>query len=321
MTGGLFVSLAAQYDARAAHLTSTDRFITHLSFNAGRILSYTGFGALIGLLGSTLTLSPALYGAVTIAVGLLMLLLGLHMLGLLPWLGNLRLKMPAGVRRWNGALIERRSRSTAFVVGATTFFLPCGFTQALQLYVLAKADPVVGATTMFVFSLGTLPVLIGLSVATSFTTGNYKKYFFRVAGIAVVALSLSSIHQSWKLLSSSSTQAPGIVQSGNAGQSLIGNVIVKDGVQIAAMKVIGLEYRPSRFAVVEGIPVEWRIDAAEAEGCGRVLVVPKLRMTRLLSTNEPTVIRFTPQEAGEIAFNCGMLMMTPDSKFFVRRQG
>jgi plastocyanin domain-containing protein len=86
------------------------------------------------------------------------------------------------------------------------------------------------------------------------------------------------------------------------------------------MKVIGLEYRPNRFSIVEGIPVEWRIDAAEAEGCGRVLVVPALRITRLLSTREPTVIRFTPQESGEIAFNCGMLMMTPDSKFLVRRR-
>lgn len=86
------------------------------------------------------------------------------------------------------------------------------------------------------------------------------------------------------------------------------------------MKVAGLEYQPNRFAVVEGVPVEWRIDATEAEGCGRVLIVPKLRISRLLSATEPTVIHFTPSEAGEIMFNCGMRMMAPDSKFIVTRR-
>ena len=316
VTGGLFMSLASKYDEQASHLAPSVRFVTYLSFNAGRIISYTAFGALIGLLGSALTLSTAAYGIVTIAVSLLMLVLGIQMLDLTPGIKSLRLQMPPAFKRWNKTLVGRRSRAAAFVLGALTFFLPCGFTQALQLYVLAKADPVAGALTMFVFSLGTLPVLMGLSFATSTNAGNFKRYFFRFAGAAVIVLSLSSIHQGLSQV----WPPPAATQQVALEQSKLGEVVIENGTQIATMKIVGLEYIPNRFAVIEGMPVEWRIDATKAEGCGRVIVVPKLRISRLLSASGPTVLQFTPGETGEISFNCGMRMMTPDSKFIVTKR-
>ena len=316
VTGGLFMSLASKYDEQASHLAPSVRFVTYLSFNAGRIISYTAFGALIGLLGSALTLSPAAYGIVTLAVSLLMLVLGIQMLDLTPGIKSLRLQMPPAFKRWNKTLVERRSRAAAFVLGALTFFLPCGFTQALQLYVLAKADPVAGALTMFVFSLGTLPVLMGLSFATSTNAGNFKRYFSRFAGAAVIVLSLSSIHQ----VLSQVWPPPAATQQVALEQSKLGEVVIENGTQIATMRIVGLEYIPNRFAVIEGMPVEWRIDATKAEGCGRVIVVPKLRISRLLSASGPTVLQFTPGETGEISFNCGMRMMTPDSKFIVTKR-
>ena len=46
----------------------------------------------------------------------------------------------------------------------------------------------------------------------------------------------------------------------------------RDGSQVATMTVDGLTYRPNRFTVKVGQPVEWHIDARLAEGCGRILV-------------------------------------------------
>jgi uncharacterized protein len=86
------------------------------------------------------------------------------------------------------------------------------------------------------------------------------------------------------------------------------------------MKIVGLEYFPNRFEVRQGVPVEWRIDASEAEGCGRVLIAPTLAVRQLLSDNRTTIIKFTPDRTGEFRFNCGMGMMTPDSKFVVVAQ-
>jgi plastocyanin domain-containing protein len=87
--------------------------------------------------------------------------------------------------------------------------------------------------------------------------------------------------------------------------------------QVVTMKIVGLEYLPNRFTVKQGVPVEWRINAEAAQGCGRVLIVPKLRIQKLLLPFGTNFVRFTPQEPGEIAFNCGMGMMTPGSKFTV----
>src|SRR5258708_29030580 len=87
--------------------------------------------------------------------------------------------------------------------------------------------------------------------------------------------------------------------------------------QMAAMQVAGYEYRPSRFTVTQGVPVEWRIDGRDAAGCGRYLYAPALGIRKLLSSEGATVIAFTPQQTGEFGFNCGMGMMTPGSKFTV----
>jgi sulfite exporter TauE/SafE len=60
-------------------------------------------------------------------------------------------------------LSTRGTKGAALALGASTFFLPCGFTQALQLYVLSKGSFVIGALTMLAFVLGTLPALTSLS--------------------------------------------------------------------------------------------------------------------------------------------------------------
>ena len=83
------------------------------------------------------------------------------------------------------------------------------------------------------------------------------------------------------------------------------------------MKVVGFDYIPNKFTVTKGVPVDWVIDGAEAAGCGRVLIAPKLGVRKLLSANSQTIITFTPDEVGEFGFNCGMGMMTPGSKFIV----
>jgi plastocyanin domain-containing protein len=63
--------------------------------------------------------------------------------------------------------------------------------------------------------------------------------------------------------------------------------------------------------------VEWWIDGSQADGCGRVLIAPRLRIQKILSASSTTLISFTPDQPGDYAFNCGMGMMTPDSKITV----
>jgi plastocyanin domain-containing protein len=91
--------------------------------------------------------------------------------------------------------------------------------------------------------------------------------------------------------------------------------------QIVVMRIEGFSYIPSQFTVKEGVPVEWRIDASEAAGCGRILIAPGLGIRKLLSNNSTTMISFIPPYAGEFGFNCGMGMMTRGAKFTVVPNG
>jgi len=317
VTGGLLVAVAAKYNETTANLTPMRRMKPHIYFNVGRVLSYTLLGGVVGALGSALTLSPEINGVLSIIASVVMVLLGLQMLKLLPGLTRFLPTMPKTFGHYIHDLAERDANGGAFVLGAVTFFLPCGFTQALQLYVLAKGSFTVGALTMLAFAVGTLPALLSLSALSSFATGGFQRHFLKFAGAAVVILGLFNIQNGLTLAETAGgATASSATNSQTASGPALQTVPVVDGKQIVEMKIVGYQYQPHQFNVVQGIPVEWRIDGSGAEGCGRILMAPAAGVRKLLSYGT-TVISFTPQQPGEIRFNCAMGMMTPGSKITV----
>lgn len=323
VTGGLLVAVAAKYNEANPQLSGIQKFKPHIYFNAGRIVSYTLLGGAVGMLGSTLTLSPAVNGLLTIAASAVMILLGLQMLRLLPSLGRFQPRMPKALGHRIHGLAARETNDGAFILGASTFFLPCGFTQALQLYVLSKGDFTTGALTMLAFAVGTLPALLSLSMVSSFARGGFQKHFLRVAGAAVVLLGIFSLQSGFVLTNTGMNTAAPIASKkavSLAREQTVPPVTetqIAPEKQVVSMRLVGLEYIPNRFVVKQGVPVEWRINAEQAQGCGRVLIVPKLRLQKLLRPFGTNVVSFTPEESGDLAFNCGMGMMTPGSKFTV----
>jgi sulfite exporter TauE/SafE/copper chaperone CopZ len=308
VTGGLLVAVAAKYNEATTRLSGALRFRPHLFFNAGRVISYTLLGGAIGAIGSAFTVSPEAGGLLMILASVIMIVLGLQMLNLFPWLKRLQPRMPKFLAHRIHDLSERKVRGGAFILGASTFFLPCGFTQALQLYVLAKGSFTTGALTMLAFSVGTLPALISLSMVSSFATGLFQRYFLKLAGVAVVLLGFFDIQSGLTLAG---------VAVGSSDPASLQPVPIVDGKQIVDMTIVGYRYQPNRFAVLQGVPVEWRIDARAASGCGHILIVPKLGVRRFLPSNQPVVISFTPPSVGNIGFNCAMGMMSWGSRITV----
>ena len=86
---------------------------------------------------------------------------------------------------------------TPLAVGIATFFLPCGFTQAMQIYTLGTGSFLRGALTMSAFALGTLPVLALLSYSSfSIEKSSYAGVFFKTAGIIVLLFALYNLTNS-----------------------------------------------------------------------------------------------------------------------------
>ncbi|MCR4285827.1 MAG: sulfite exporter TauE/SafE family protein, partial [Candidatus Kaiserbacteria bacterium] len=92
-----------------------------------------------------------------------------------------------GVSRFNHTL-------TPLLVGIATFFLPCGFTQSMQLYTLSTGSFLSGGLTMLAFALGTFPVLALISFS-SFSIQNSSKsgIFFKSAGLIVIMFALLNL--------------------------------------------------------------------------------------------------------------------------------
>jgi sulfite exporter TauE/SafE len=316
VTGGLLVALAAKYNEANPYLTDRQRLTPHLYFNVGRIASYTLLGGAIGALGAALTLTAAASGALTLVASAIMILLGLNMLGLLPGIGPYLPRLPRTLSDRLHDAASRETKSAAFLLGGATFFLPCGFTQALQLYVLSKGSFSVGALTMLAFALGTLPALLSLSTISSIAKGAFQRHFLRFAGAAVILLGITNVQ--YGLVLTGSDMKAGATQP--VAAKAVQATDTSDPQRIS-MSVVGLDYQPNQFTVKQGIPVQWWIDASQADGCGRILLAPRLRIQKILSATSSTLITFTPDKPGEYAFNCGMGMMTPDSKIIVTPNG
>lgn len=308
VAGGLLLVIANKYAEKFPHATGWQKFKPHIYFNIGRVAGYTLLGALVGMLGSFLTLSPLVTGIITILASILMVIMGLQLLQIFPWLNKIQVKMPKFIaHRMYDAGTEQIKPYSSALFGAATFFLPCGFTQALQLYVLSQGDPLIGGLTMLAFSLGTLPALAGIGAFSSFVKGNIQRHFMTISAVLVIILGLWNIPNGVALtgtnFGSEFETVNALLPSPSVGS--------ESGKQVISMVVNGYDYSPNSFTLTQGVPVEWRIDARNAQGCAQVISVPGLGITEYLPRDQVKVVAFTPTQAGSIRFSCSMGMAGP----------
>ncbi|MBO0779463.1 MAG: sulfite exporter TauE/SafE family protein [Ktedonobacteraceae bacterium] len=316
-TGSLLLGMTTAYNERRVVSSERNQLHPSLFFHVGRLLSYTCLGAVMGALGTMLTLSPLLNGAMTLVAALVMLLLGLQLLQLFPWVRRFQPRLPKRLAHQMYEVSEKQSPLTFFLVGAATFFLPCGFTQALQLYVLSQGGMLTGALTMLTFALGTFPALLSLGAVSSFIKGPLQRYVVKVSGVLMLLIGLLNISSGLAIAGVPLPFATPAWPSNRAHvtQNQVAPII--NGKQRVSMKVVGFEYIPSVFTVVAGMPVEWQVDGTRAEGCANVLTVPDLGITVALPTQGSKTIVFVPQQSGTLAIRCPMAMTTAGARFIV----
>ena len=188
IVGGLVLSLSAS----SAKEGGTWR--SQALFHIGRLGGFFILGGAVGLLGNSLHLSLVAGVILSSVVALVMLILGVNLLDVFHFTKKLQLTLPA---RFSKHIVNRKRNDhylAPALVGIGTFFLPCGFTQSMQLYALSTGNVVQGALTMFTFALGTLPMLALLSFGSlNIAHKPWKGIFFKTAGIIVIALALFNL--------------------------------------------------------------------------------------------------------------------------------
>ena len=172
-------------EPRLARFTSG--LVPSLLYNGGRVVSYTIIGGAVGALGSLFSLSTALKGAMPIVAGAFMLFLGVRMLGIFPWLSRLRIRFPG---LGAGKVRAAASRRGPFVIGLLNGLMPCGPLQTMQVYALGTGSFFAGALSMFLFSLGTVPLLLGFGAISALLSAKFNRRMLKASGVLVMVLGL-----------------------------------------------------------------------------------------------------------------------------------
>ena len=166
-----------------------------LSYNAGRISSYTLAGILMGgisWLGSHLITLYSIQQTLEIIAAGFMLALGLYIAG---WWKGL-----ASIERWGGKVIWKRlepfgrrfmpvtTYRQAFSLGLVWGWLPCGLVYSVIIWTISTQSPLEGGLLMLSFGLGTLPNLLLMGVfATTLNQFIQQPWVRQVAGIMIMA--------------------------------------------------------------------------------------------------------------------------------------
>ncbi|MEK7070741.1 MAG: sulfite exporter TauE/SafE family protein [Patescibacteria group bacterium] len=275
-------------------------FISAISFNIGRVLSYGFFGFVLGFLGKSVAQNFQLGPILMVFVAVSMVIIGLDMMQLVSLHNLFNIGLTKNIfRRLEKSLIKN-PKKTALFLGAITYLLPCGFTQSVQLYAIGQADPLKSALIMMVFALGTTPALLAIGAASSITKSSYYPLFSRAMGVLIFMIGMSYATNTISLFGVNI----GIVSKPNSD---IKNVLIKDGVQVATMNVDSYGYSPSSFTIKKDVPVRWIVNGKNVFGCQGSLQVPAIPLQKTLATGE-NIIEFTPKEKGLIAFSCSMGM-------------
>ncbi len=311
VTGGLLLSAAAKFNERYAAAKPLARMRPVFLFVAGRIASYAILGGLLGVVGAALSPSPTVTALIAIIAAVYMIIMGLDMLHIAPaWLKGLMPRMPKSLSHRIMDAEDKEHPLAPIGLGAATFFLPCGFTQALQLYALTTGSFATGALTLLAFALGTAPALLALGWASSSLKGTVGRFFFQFSGALVIVLGLWNIQNGLTILGypiSLPSFASGSVQAANVGNLSDPNVVMEGNTQVVKMRVNG-GYEPSHITIRAGKPVRWEVDGTNASGCTSILASRQLGIQKFLTPGK-NIIEFIPKEPGTVAFNCSMGMI------------
>ncbi len=179
VVGGLVLSLSATISQ-----DKVSDVKPMMLFHGGRLISFAVLGGVLGAIGSAIGISFTLTAILGILASVVMIVLGLNLVGLFD---KNFIALPTGL--FNFFRKVEHKTIAPFLVGVGTFFLPCGFTQAMQVAALSSGSFLSGLLIMTAFALGTLPMLALLSFGSaSFAQSKYAPLFFKSAGVVVIGL-------------------------------------------------------------------------------------------------------------------------------------
>jgi len=301
MCGGINLSLSVSHKFDHESNKKIVKVLPSLQYNAGRVVSYTIIGGIVGALGSVFTMSNTGSAFITILAGTFMVIMGLNMLNIFPWLKKLNPHMP---KVFANKIYSANSNKGPFVVGLLNGLMPCGPLQAMQLYALGTGSFIAGALSMFMFSLGTVPLLFAFGALGSMLSSKFAKNMVKVSAMLVIVLGIVMMNRG---MAFTGISFGSLATSASTDNATISSIVGEE--QQVMTTLDGGSYSP--IAVQAGTPVKWTINVDEGDlnGCNNEMIIPEYNIKQKLKVGE-NVITFTPTETGKFGYSCWMGMIT-----------
>ncbi|MBT8010687.1 hypothetical protein HN681_04545, partial [archaeon] len=271
MCGGFVVSYTAK-DVEAGRKP----YKSHFMYGLGKTVSYTLIGAFFGLLGSIIAFTPMMRGIAGLIAGLFLIIFGLKMLNIFPVLRKLSFKTPKFLNKFVG---KNRSSSPLIIGLLNGLMIACGPLQAIYIMAAGTGSIIEGATLLFVFALGTLPVMLGFGFFASLVSSKMTHKILKASGAIVIILGLLMVNNALALTGTGYdfNSLAGLVSANNIDSVESDSLaVMKSGYQEIYLTVDRYGWQTDLFVIEKDVPVHWIINAEELNGCNNAIQVPKL---------------------------------------------
>ena len=284
-----------------------------LLFLGAKVVAYTLLGALLGLLGSYLTLSPTTRAVLMILIGVFMLGNGLRMFNVHPIFRYFSIEPPKFITRYIRRTAKGTDTVTPLFLGALTVFIPCGVTQAMMAAALGTSSMAMGAALMFAFTLGTSPVFFIVAYLTTELGARLEKFFMRFVAVVVLILGVVTVNSGLNILGSplSFQNLTRSLLPSNKGPEPVAQSPQPSAEGEVVLYVQNEGYFPQTLSAPAGKDFTLNLVTDETYSCSRDFVIPALDYYELLPDTGTVKVNIPAQEKGStLFFTCSMGMYT-----------
>lgn len=278
-------------------------------FLIAKIAVHTAFGALLGAIGSTLSLSLGVRLTFQIAAALFMVATAMNLFDAHPFFRKLSFRPPRFLERLVRNSVKGRALFTPALLGAFTLFVPCGITQAMEVLAITSGSALTGGIIMFSFVIGTAPLFTILGIATAKLSEAFRGFFQMTAALILILMALWSINGVLTVIDAPITASKVVkTLTGARSNHVQAEANIVSGIQRVQIDVLSRGYDPKALTVQSGIPVELTLASNGVYSCALEFNLRAFNISASLSPTDTKTFRFTPTKKGTYTYSCSMGM-------------
>jgi len=165
--------------------------INRLLYNSGRIVTYASLGFVAGLAGHTIAMA-GFQKALSISSGILIIAIaaGSLLFYRINIFNSLIVRYTSSIKKLFRKFFGQKSFNALFFIGAVNGLLPCGFVYLALVAAIATGDLLNSAAYMMLFGLGTLPMMLSISLAGNFFSGRFNNFIRKATPYIAIAVAI-----------------------------------------------------------------------------------------------------------------------------------